>query len=96
MPLINAPNTIHALTSYKAILPPPRLVITTIDGRGGMSGLKSGQRVIGSSNVEHCIGRSALGRVLNGDKQSFVVGREARAARFSAERHTIEVPRCAA
>jgi hypothetical protein len=32
-----------------AILPPPRLVMATTDGRVGMSGLKSGQRVEGSS-----------------------------------------------
>src|SRR3954467_3820123 len=34
------------------ILPPPLRVIATRDGRGGKSGLKSGQRVAGSSNVE--------------------------------------------
>ena len=33
----------------QAILPPPFFVTTTMDGRGGMSGLKSGQRVAGFS-----------------------------------------------
>ena len=32
-----------------AIFPPPRFVTTTIEGRGGMSGQKSGQRVEGFS-----------------------------------------------
>ena len=33
-------------------MPPPFLVITTTDGRGGNSRSKSGQRVAGSSNTE--------------------------------------------
>ena len=32
-----------------AIFPPPRFVTATIEGRGGMSGRKSGQRVEGFS-----------------------------------------------
>jgi len=32
---------------YSPILPPPRRVTTTTDGRGGMSARKSGQRVAG-------------------------------------------------
>ena len=34
---------------HTPILPPPRLVIATTEGRTGMSGLKSGQRVERSS-----------------------------------------------
>src|SRR4028119_953333 len=37
---------------HMPILPPPRFVIATIDGRGGIPGLKSGHRVGGSSKVE--------------------------------------------
>ena len=44
----------HALApeltaDHPAILPPPRFVTTTMAGRGGMSGRKSGQRVEGFS-----------------------------------------------
>ena len=35
--------------TYTPILPPPCLVIASTDGLTGMSGLKSGQRVDGSS-----------------------------------------------
>src|SRR5688500_5099749 len=41
-----------AAEGYTPILPPLCLVIATIDGRGGMPGLKSGQRVGGSSKVD--------------------------------------------
>src|SRR5215203_5836549 len=36
-------------TDHPAILPPPRFVTTTMAGRGGMLGRKSGQRVEGFS-----------------------------------------------
>ena len=81
---------------YDAILPPPRLVMATTDGRGGMSGLKSGQRVDGSSKVEGSLGGLFFGRMLDGDEQRLVVGREARPAQFGADRHAIEMPRGAA
>ena len=51
----------HALAAFsrarrpaesQAILPPPFLVMTSTEGRGGMAGSKSGQRVAGSAKVE--------------------------------------------
>ena len=36
----------------QAILPPPRLVMASTEGRGGRSSLKSGQRVTGSLKVD--------------------------------------------
>src|SRR5262245_27054287 len=40
--------------AYTPIFPPPRLVIASTEGRGGMSGLKSGQRVDGVSKSAGC------------------------------------------
>jgi hypothetical protein len=42
----------EATWALYAILPPPFLVMTTTDGRGGIPALKSGQRVAGFSKVE--------------------------------------------
>jgi hypothetical protein len=44
----------RSVAAAQAIRPPPRLVIATIEGRGGMPGWKSGQRVAGFSKVAGC------------------------------------------
>ena len=48
--MFQAPSTTWPIRSrQRPIFPPPCLVMTTTDGRTGMSSLKSGQRVEGSS-----------------------------------------------
>ena len=86
--------------TYVPILPPPRRVIATTAGRGGMPGLKSGQRVAGSSNVAG--GRLrivlvGLARMLDRDEQRLVVGREIGPAHLRAGRAAEEqLARCRA
>ena len=59
------------------------------EGRGGMPSLKSGQRVEGFSKVEPAI----LARMLDGQEERRVVGREDRAAHFRAGRRLVEAAR---
>ena len=62
-----------------------------------MSGLKSGQRVAGSSKVEGgASGIASRPGMLDGDEQRLVIGREARPAQFGADRNAIEMLRRAA
>ena len=70
--------------------PPSSLVMTTIDGRGGMPSLKSGQRVDGCLEMRGIAVAVLLARMLHGDEQRLVVGREHRAAHLGADRHAEE------
>src|SRR5262245_4739007 len=42
----------HGQSPHQVILPPPIFVMASTDGRGGILGSKSGQRVAGSLNVD--------------------------------------------
>jgi hypothetical protein len=48
-PPVGRPLAVTEMKGQTAILPPPCLVMASKDGRTGMSSLKSGQRVDGSS-----------------------------------------------
>ena len=62
------------------------------EGRGGMPSLKSGQRVEGFSKVEPFV----LARMLHGEEERLVVGREGRAADLGAGRRLVRSSACSA
>jgi hypothetical protein len=51
--------TVCVVGRYAPISPPLSFVIATTAGRGGIPGWKSGQRVVGLSNVEPASSRGA-------------------------------------